>query len=583
MFKIHVGNRSYLEWECFLEKDMKPVTLEKLDPIESKLLSGDVFDLQDNGIVSIKKSPSRKMDIIPGVLDLKSNKTFGREKTGKKRLLYRVVPDDMRLPVFLVPYEQKHMGFSKVFSNLYVLIKFCEWESKHPLAIITATIGSVEVLFNFYEYQLYCRSLYASIQRFSKETTKQVRKLSEGTGLNGIIEQKSEYLQDRRDNGWNVFTIDPVNSVDFDDGFSIKQSDTLINISVYIANVTILMDHMNLWDSFSTRVATIYLPDRKRPMLPTILSDSLCSLQEKVPRFAMTMDLFIDKQTFEIKDVKYKNCVVRVSKNYRYQEKELMEMSDYVFLEQTVKELSKKYQYIRNIQSSHDVVGYLMTMMNYYCAKNLLEEKQGLFRNSVLKTDDFDIPNNLSAEIENFIKIWYSSGGQYIDASLIDKNTDVVRHELMDMDAYIHITSPIRRLVDLLNMIKFQEINKLMPLSNSCAEFYKKWTTVEQLDYINTSMRSIRKIQSDCSMLEFYTNNIDIVDREYDGVLFDKVVRHDGMFKYVVYLSELKLTTRIYIPNEYKNFETKKFKLYLFHDEDSLKRKIRIQLIENEL
>lgn len=581
MYKIHVGNRNYAEWECFFERDMKPVNLDKLDPVSSKLLSGDVFDVEEDGTVLIKKSPTRKSDIIPGVLDLKSNKTFGREKTGKKRLFYRVVPDDMRLPVFLVPYEQKYMGFSKIFSNVYVLIKFNEWESKHPFGIITATIGSVEELFNFYEYQLYCRSLYASIQRFSKETTKQVRKLSEGDGLNGIINKKAEYLQDRRGDEWNVFTIDPINSVDFDDGFSIKQSDTHIIISVYIANVTILMDHMNLWDSFSTRVATIYLPDRKRPMLPTILSDSLCSLQEKVPRFAMTMDLFIDKQTFEIKDVKYKNCVVKVSKNYRYQEKELMKMSDYVFLEKTVKELSKKYQYIRNIQSSHDVVSYLMTMMNYYCAKNLLENKQGIFRNSALKTDGHEIPKDLPEEIGNFVKIWYSSGGQYVDASLIDSNiVDVVRHELMNMDAYIHITSPIRRLVDLLNMIKFQEINNLIILSESCYSFYKRWTTEEQMNYINTSMRSIRKLQNDCSMLEFYTNNSEVIDKEYNGILFDKVVRHDGMYKYVVYLWELKLTMRIYTPNDYMDFETKKFKLYLFHDEDTLKRKIRLQLVE---
>ena len=34
---------------------------------------------------------------------------------------------------------------------------------------ITATIGSVDVLFNFYEYQLYCKSLYASIQDFTKK------------------------------------------------------------------------------------------------------------------------------------------------------------------------------------------------------------------------------------------------------------------------------------------------------------------------------------------------------------------------------------------------------------------------------
>ena len=86
-------------------------------------------------------------------------------------------------------------------------------------------------------------------------------------------------------------------------------------------------------------------------------------------------------------------------------------------------------------------------------------------------------------------------------------------------------------------------------------------------------MRSIRKLQNECSMLEFYTNNSEVVDKEYNGILFDKVVRHDGMYKYVVYLWELKLTMRIYTPNDYMDFEIKKFKLYLFHDEDTLKRK----------
>ena len=42
------------------------------------------------------------------------------------------------------------------------------------------------------------------------------------------------------------------------------------------------MDRLSvLWRSFTKRVSTIYLPDKKRPMLPTILSDCLCSLQEK--------------------------------------------------------------------------------------------------------------------------------------------------------------------------------------------------------------------------------------------------------------------------------------------------------------
>lgn len=581
MYKIHIKNRSYTEWECMTSHDMNIIELDGIEPTKEKLLSGDVFDVNEENNVTVISSPTRKLDTIPGVLDLKSNRTYGRETSGKRRLLHRVVPDDIRLPVFLVPYEQKHMGFSKVFSNLYVTIRFQSWEGKHPYGTIMSTIGSVEVLANFYEYQLYCRSLYASIQRFNKDTTKRVRQLSEsGGGMDGILENHKSFIEDRRGSEWNVFTIDPVNSVDFDDGFSIKEEKDKIVISVYIANVTLLLDAMNLWDSFSNRVATIYLPDRKRPMLPTILSDNLCSLQEQVTRFAMTMDVIIDKTTYEIQDVSYKNCVVCVSKNYRYQETELLNLPDYTLLEDTVKKLSKRYQYIRMIHNSHEVVSYMMTMMNYFCAKSLLEKREGLFRNSVFKNDNIHISEELPEEVSNFIKIWYSSGGQYINAATLEEDVSLVRHELMDMDAYIHITSPIRRLVDLLNMIKFQQLHSLVTLSSQCYDFYKKWTNTDSLEYINTSMRSIRKIQSDCSMIEYYTNNTDITDKEYDGVMFDKVVRHDDIYKYVVYLSELKLTMRVYIPNDFPNFTRKKFKIFLFHDEDTLKKKIRLQLME---
>tara|TARA_B100000989_G_C19298654_1_gene367484 strand:- start:226 stop:474 length:249 start_codon:yes stop_codon:yes gene_type:complete len=81
-------------------------------------------------------------------------------------------------------------------------------------------------------------------------------------------------------------------------------------------------------------------------------------------------------------------------------------------------------------------------------------------------------------------------------------------------------------------------------------------------------------------MIEYYTDNTNVTEKQYEGVMFDKVVRHDDMYKYVVYLSELKLTMRVYIPNDYPNFTRKKFKIFLFHDEDTLKKKVRLQLME---
>jgi exoribonuclease R len=210
--------------------------------------------------------------------------------------------------------------------------------------------------------------------------------------------------------------------------------------------------------------------------------------------------------------------------------------------------------------------------MNYHSAKNIINHKTGIFRSTVIKRT-FDIPNTLPESVEKFIKIWNSASGQYINGAEI-VNT---RHELLDVDAYIHITSPIRRLVDLLNMIKFQAVNNLINLSKASELFYDKW--LNDLEYINTTMRTIRKVQCDCSLLDTCCNSPEIMDKEYDGYIFDKINKNNGLFQYIVFLPELKLSSRINLREEIENFSNKKFKLYLFNNEDNFKRKIRIHLL----
>jgi hypothetical protein len=68
------------------------------------------------------------------------------------------------------------------------------------------------------------------------------------------------------------------------------------------------------------------------------------------------------------------------------------------------------------------------------------------------------------------------------------------------------------------------------------------------------------------------------MDKEYDGYLFDKINRNDGLFQFIVYLPELKLSSRITMRDNFENFTSQKFKLYLFNDEENFKRKIRLQL-----
>jgi exoribonuclease R len=580
MYKIHVNDRSYTSWEVFDANKFNKVEIA-INPLENKLFTDDVFIIDKNKI-TISHSSVRSGPSIPGVLILNGNKTYGRQhrlQSGqtytKKRaeiaggkLLYKCIPDDGRLPTFLVPYEIRGMSFSK---NLYVTINFEEWEDENPRGNIDNIIGPVDILDNFYEYQLYCKSLNASIQKFQKDTSGSI----ENRTHDGIIEtiiNKYPNIQDRTEQSyWNIITIDPLNSKDYDDGFSIVELDEDVKqLSIYISNVTIWIDVLNLWNSFSRRISTIYLPDKKRPMLPSILSDCLCSLQQNVRRVAFVMDIFIKEN--EIIDIKFCNAVIKVSNNYVYEDPKLLGDQKYHNILDCVHELSKRYKYINNVRNSHELVCYLMILMNYHCAKELIKHKTGIFRSTIIKRE-FSVPDTLPEDVGKFIKIWNSVSGQYINGSEI-VNT---RHELLDVDAYIHITSPIRRLVDLLNMIKFQIATNMINLSEKTNDFYAKWLC--DLDYINTTMRSIRKVQCDCSLLDLCHNSQEVMEKDYDGYLFDKIYRNDGLYKYVVFLPELKLSSRITLRTNFDNYVSKKFKLFLFNDEEKFKRKIRLHLL----
>ncbi len=587
IYKIHIDDRNYRSWTIYNADTLEQVKVDNLDPIKEKLFSNDVFTFSEN-TTNIIHSSIRLNENIPCVLILEGNKTYGREKKtieGKTytkdaaknqlgRLLYKCIPDDYRLPEFLVPYELKQIGFSKVQANLYVTIKFKSWINNHPIGQLTQSIGPVNILDNFYEYQLYCKSLNASIQKFNKDTTTALH--NKTINHNEFIEnifKKNNSIEDRT--LWKVFTIDPETSTDYDDGFSIKKlNDGHTLLSIYIANVTIWLDALNLWSSFSQRISTIYLPDRKRPMLPTILSDCLCSLQQNVNRFAFTMDIIINNDGF-IVDISYKNTMIKVYKNYAYESSELFCDPDYYDILDICKLLSDKgkYKYINNIKTSHDVVCYLMILMNYNCAQELLKNKNGIFRSTIVN-HNFIIPKELPEDVSKFIKIWNSASGQYIN---IEKENVATAHELLEVDAYIHITSPIRRLVDLLNIIKFQKNKNLINLTEDALKFYDNW--LQKLDYINVTMRAIRKVQNDCNLLDLCNKDDTILEKEYDGYCFDKLIRNDGLHQYIVFLPELRLSARMTMRENLQEYDKRKYKLYLFNNEEKFKKKIRLQII----
>jgi len=138
---------------------------------KSNLLYKDC-EIDNNACLSIQKG-----ELIPGVLLLNGNRTYGKNETGK-RALYKCIPDNRNLPHFLIPYELK-LGFSKDIKNKYIVFAYEHCNDKHPRGIITHTIGDVNIVSAYYEYRLYCRSVHDSICEF----TNRVRELTKDREL----------------------------------------------------------------------------------------------------------------------------------------------------------------------------------------------------------------------------------------------------------------------------------------------------------------------------------------------------------------------------------------------------------------
>ena len=119
------------------------------------------------------------------------------------------------------------------------------------------------------------------------------------------------------------------------------------------------------------------------------------------------------------------------------------------------------------IRNCHDVIAYCMILMNYLSAKKLLEFKTGIFRGVTLDKS-FVPPNTVPSDVQTFLKMWNSFGANYA------KYENLKSHEALDLDAYVHITSPIRRLVDILTMVLLQNKLQLVNYNTNMTKFYEK-------------------------------------------------------------------------------------------------------------
>jgi len=533
-----------------------------------KLFSNDIIRIAEDGSQTLVYSPIRTQSSIAGILILEKNKTFGRT-ANKKRLLYKCIPDDTHLPPFLVPYDVK-LGFSKSIVNKYIVFRFDSWNDRMPHGTIVETLGDVDNINVFYEYQLICKNIHASITEFSNATRDQLRKHTIDEYITRISTNESFNIHTiSRD--ISVFSIDPIGSVDFDDAFSVRLNPVNGNtiMSIYISNVYVWLDALGLLNTAGAcilRTSTIYLPDRKRPMLPSVLSDSLCSLQENQPRFALCMSVEITPNGILLTNTAtFQNVLVYVSHNYTYESPSLLSDSNY----HTILQITRQIRTAEEIHDSHDLVAFWMIQMNTICGSILANNRNGIFRTSTQPIVD---PNSYQ-----MIHKWMNVSSQY--SRFAGESIEVMNHDVMNIQSYTHITSPIRRIVDLLNsMIFMEQLGIIRELSPNAHSFIQYW--MGRIEHINTTMRSIRKVQANCELLCKITQQPELIHVSYTGIVFDKTTSISGVFSYTVYLEHFKLFSRVKTLTELDNYKTYTFKLFVFQDEENIRNKIRLLLEE---
>ena len=60
-----------------------------------------------------------------------------------------------------------------------------------------------------------------------------------------------------------------------------------------------------------------------------------------------------------------------------------------------------------------------------------------------------------------------------------------------------------------------------MKLEGEQLIFCERWTNSTSVDYINQTMRSIRKVQNDCSLLNICTTDRDLLEKSHTGKFHD--------------------------------------------------------------
>ena len=203
--------------------------------------------------------------------------TFRRERTGGT-----LHPDDRKFSTDIFIPSDRCKGAA---DGVKAVARIRSYEGRMPVGEITEILGESGDFFVEERALIRAHNLKEDFPPEVLEAAERQAERSPLDDLTGRIDLRDDL----------IITIDGEDTRDIDDAISIRREGGKFYLGVHIADVT----HYVRWHSpvdneaFS-RGTSVYFPDRVLPMLPTALSNQICSLNEGVPRLTLSCFMTID-------------------------------------------------------------------------------------------------------------------------------------------------------------------------------------------------------------------------------------------------------------------------------------------------
>ncbi len=271
-------------------------------------LPGDTVKVEAAGMVDRRKA-GKVIEIVKRARDIFVG-TLAKTERGNVIL----IPDSKRM---YVPFMVAPIGTEPRFPLGHkVVVKFTGWkpEEEIPRAEETEDIGVAG------DHEVEMRALVLA-QGFHPDfppgVVKEAKRLEESG--KAMIEAGTPGRRDFRT--VPTFTIDPADAKDFDDALSVRKLENGdVEVGIHIADVSYFVTPGTEIDrEAQNRATSIYLVDRTIPMLPHVLSNDLCSLNQDVDRLSVSAVFVLDKDA-NVKEKWFGETVIHSQKRFTYEE-----------------------------------------------------------------------------------------------------------------------------------------------------------------------------------------------------------------------------------------------------------------------